>query len=491
MLEALSSVLTLQTTALMLAGLVGGIVAGALPGLTATMSVALLVPFTFALDPMPGLMMLVGVYIGTMHGGAISAILIHTPGTPAAAATCFDGYPLAQQGKASLALNVSAIASTCGGVASAIVLALVAAQIAGFALRIGYFEMFALALFGLSIIAGVSEGSLTKGLIMGAAGMFISTVGFDPIDAYPRFTFGEPDLYEGISYIPLLIGVFAMSEALIQAGAPRGNAGVAEGIRNVFPGPADLKRLVPAISLSSAIGTLVGAIPGAGGDIASFMAYDQARKISKKPEEFGSGSIEGVAAAETANNAVTGGAMIPMLTLGIPGDSVTAILLGALIVHGLRPGPRLFEENAGFVNALFAGLLITNLLVLPIRLIGAPLFARAVNIPRHFLWPLVVVLCVVGSFSMTNTMFSVTLMLAAGVAGYLLRLQGFPMGPLVLGVILGPIAEENLRNALRAHPGDVAGMIASPIAAVFIALAVLSLVLPLVQDWQKKRKRIS
>lgn len=490
MIEAVAAAAQPQVLILMLVGLVGGIMAGALPGLTATMSVALLVPFTFALDPLPGLTMLLGIYIGTMHGGAISAILIHAPGTPAAAATCFDGYPLAKQGKASLALNVSAIASTTGGTFSVIVLMLVAQQVAAMALKVGYFEMFAIALFGLSIIASVSEGSLFKGLLMGSLGMLVSTVGFDPVDAFPRFTFGNSNLYEGISYIPLLIGVFAISEALYQVGKQAKKAEMKEKIKNIFPSRRQLARMLPALGIGSAVGTTVGAVPGAGGDIASFMAYDQTKKVSREPEKFGRGAVEGVAAAESANNAITGGAMIPMLTLGIPGDSVTAVLLGALIIHGIRPGPRLFEENAALVLTVFAGLLLANLVIFPIRLAGAPLFARAVTIPRHFLWPLVVVFCVVGSFSMTNSLFSVGIMLVAGVFGFLLKTRKYPMGPLVLGVILGPIAEENLRNAMLASQGRFLEIFQRPLAVAFLALTVASLLLPVLQEWKKRRKKL-
>ncbi|MEW6202406.1 MAG: tripartite tricarboxylate transporter permease [bacterium] len=487
-LDSIISVVHINVIALMLLGIVIGIIAGALPGLTTTMSVVLLTPFTFALDPLPGLIMLLGIYIGAMNGGAISAILINTPGTPASAATCFDGYPLARQGKASLALNVNFVSSTIGGIVSVIVLILVAKQVADFALRISYFEMFAIAVFGLSIVASISEKSIVKGLIMGALGMLISTVGFDPIDAFPRFTYGVTDLFEGVSYIPLLIGVFAIPEALEQVATTEQVIKIKEKIRNVFPTKQQLIDLIPSLSISTIIGIIVGAIPGTGGDIASFAAYDQAKKISKHPEEFGKGSLEGLAAAECANNAVTGGAMIPMLTLGIPGDAVTAILLGALIVHGIHPGPRLFEENPQFVYSMYAGFLLASILIFPVCLLGVTLFARTVDIPKHFLWPLVVVLCVVGSFSMSNSLFPVGIMIVAGIIGYLLRLRGFPMGPLILGVILGPLAEENLLNALRASShGRAVEIFASPIALILFALTILSILTPVIQSRRKKK----
>jgi putative tricarboxylic transport membrane protein len=466
--------------------------AGALPGLTATMSVALLVPFTYRIEPpLAGLMILLGVYIGSMHGGAISAILIRTPGTPAAAATCFDGYPLARSGKASLALNISAIASTIGGLFGTMVLWGVAAPIAGFALKFGPFEMFCLAIFGLSIIASVSEGSVLKGFIMGALGMLFAAAGRSTIFDIDRISFGIKDLPEsGLRYIPLLIGVFAITEALSQlelrAAIERGG----KKLRNVFPTRRQFKQILPALGVSSVLGTVIGAVPGAGGDIAGFVSYDQAKKISRRPEEFGKGSIEGVAAAECANNAITGGAMIPMLTLGIPGDSVTAILLGAMVILGLRPGPTLFQETdpeiCRLVAGLFVGLFAANLLVFPLRILAAPFFSRIIAISRHLLWPLVVVFCIVGSYSMTNTMMGVHIMLAFGIFGYFMKKFGFPPGPLVLGVILGPIAESNLHRALRISGGDLLAIF-SPLAAVLLAASVLSVLYPFIQQARKKK----
>ena len=497
MLENLGPALQLLFTAkvlgFMVLGIIAGIMAGALPGLTATMSIALLVPFTYEINPpLAGLMVLLGVYVGAMHGGAISAILIRTPGTPAAAATCFDGYPLAQQGKASLALNVSSFASTTGGVFSTLVLMTVAAPIAALALKFGPFEMFCLCVFGLSIISSVSEGSVVKGFIMGALGMLFAAAGRSTVFDVDRLTFGIPNLPESdLRYIPLMIGVFAITEALAQVEASTAVEKAAEKIKNMFPNAADWKRMLAPLGIGSVVGSVVGAIPGAGGDIAGFVSYDQAKKASKKPEEFGKGSIEGVTASECANNAVTGGAMVPMLTLGIPGDSVTAILLGAMVIIGLRPGPTLFSDPdpavARLVTGVFIGLLAANIIVLPVRLLGAPLFTRAVSIAAHFLWPLVVVFCVVGSFAMTGTMISVYIMLAFGVFGYVMKKFGFPPGPLILGVILGPIAEANLHRALNISSGSVAGLL-SPLSIILLILAVVSVALPFIQDARRRKK---
>lgn len=491
---AFQTLLSVNVLAFMLTGILAGIVAGALPGLTATMSIALLVPFTYRIEPpIAGLMVLLGVYVGAMHGGAISAILIRTPGTPAAAATCFDGYPLTVKGQASLALNISAIASTTGGVFSTMVLWCVAMPIASFALKFGPFEMFCLAVFGLSIISSVSEGSVIKGFIMGALGMLFAAAGRSTIFDIDRINFGIKALPEsGLRYIPLMIGIFAITEALSQI---EGKTVIEHGVKklkNVFPDIRQLKQILPALGISSVIGTIIGSIPGAGGDIAGFVSYDQAKKISRRPEEFGKGSIEGVAAAECANNAVTGGAMIPMLTLGIPGDSVTAVLLGAMIILGLRPGPALFQETdpqlAGLIGGLFLGLLAANILVLPLRLLCAPLFSRVITIPRHFLWPLVVVFCVVGSYSMTSTMMGVYIMLVFGIFGYIMKKFGFPPGPLILGVILGPIAESNLHRALLICKGDVWELF-SPLAAILLSLSVFSIIFPVMQEAIKKRSK--
>ncbi|HOO55870.1 MAG TPA: tripartite tricarboxylate transporter permease [bacterium] len=492
-IAALKLLFTFKVMAFMLAGMVAGIMAGALPGLTATMSIALLVPFTYIIDPpVAGLMVLLGVYVGAMHGGAISAILIRTPGTPAAAATCFDGYPLAQQGKASLALNISAIASTTGGVFSTIVLWTVAAPIAAVALKFGPFEMFCLAVFGLSIISSVAEGSTVKGFIMGALGMLFAAAGRSTVFDIERINFGIKDLPEsGLRYIPLMIGVFAITEALTQIELKTVVKKGAAKFKNMMPGLSQLKQISPALAISSVIGTVVGSIPGAGGDIAGFVAYDQTKKVSKEREKFGKGSIEGITAAEGANNAVTGGAMIPMLTLGIPGDSVTAILLGAMIILGLRPGPTLFSETdpdmRALVAAIFVGLLTANILIFPVRMAGAPLFSRVIAISRHFLWPLVVVFCIVGSYSMTNSMMGVYIMLVFGVFGYIMKKFGFPPGPLILGVILGPIAESNLHRALRISKGNIAELI-SPLAVILIILSVVSVALPFIQEAKKRKK---
>ncbi len=484
MMDALRELLTGNTMWLMLVGVVAGIIIGALPGLTATMGVALLVPFTFWLPTLPALMVLLGVYVGAMYGGAIPAVLIRTPGTPAAAATSLDGYPLAQAGRAGLAIGVSCITGVIGGVFSTLVLMFASPQVARFALKFGPAEYFALAVFGLSVIASLSERHLLKGALMGVCGLLLATIGMDPITAVPRFTIGLTPLLEGLALVPVLVGVFALGEVLYQASLPEPDRSLFREIGRVLPSREEYRRIALPTLLASITGTFIGALPGVGGDVASFVAYDQAKKVSRHPEEFGQGSLEGLSAAECANNSVTGGAMIPMLTLGIPGDAVTAVILGALMMHGVRPGPELFEKQTHLLSAIFIGLLVANLLVLPVGLAGARLFAQTVRAPRHYLFPLIVVLCVVGSYAINNSMFDVGAMLLFGMVGWILRRAGFPIAPLVLGLILGRMVEENLRRALILSGGSWMVFVQRPIALSLLVLAVLSVLLTLRQRKQ-------
>ena len=481
MSEALQDLLTGNTMWLMLVGVVAGIVIGALPGLTATMGVALLVPFTFWLPTLPALMVLLGVYVGAMYGGALPAVLIRTPGTPAAAATSLDGYPLAQTGRAGLAIGISCITGVVGGVFSTLVLMFAAPQVARFALQFGPAEYFALAVFGLSVIASLSERHLLKGALMGVCGLLLATIGMDPITAVPRFTFGSTPLLEGLALVPVLVGVFAMGEVLYQTTLPEPDRSLFREIGRVLPSRTEYHRVTVPTVLASITGTFIGALPGVGGDVASFVAYDQAKKVSRHKEEFGKGSIEGLAAAECANNSVTGGAMIPMLTLGIPGDAVTAVILGALLMHGVRPGPELFEKQTHLLFAIFLGLLVANLLVLPVGLAGARLFAQTVRAPRRYLFPLIVVLCVVGSYAINNSIFDVGVMAFFGLVGWVLRVARFPVAPLVLGLILGRMTEENLRRALILSGGSCMVFVQRPIALSLLVLAVLSVLLSLRQ----------
>ena len=457
-------------------GVTGGIVIGALPGLTATMGVAVLLPFTFGMEATRALVMLCGIYIGAIYGGSISAILLKTPGTPAAAATVLDGYELARKGEAAKALSVSAIASFVGGLVSTVMLITISPVLASFALRFGAPEYFALAVFGLSIIASISGKSPVKGLLAGMFGLLISTVGLDPVTSYPRFTFGQINLYNGFAIIPVLIGLFALAEAFVQMEKIFEKA---QAIDTRFKhGMVSLKEtisLLPLMIKSALIGTFIGAIPGAGADIAAFVTYNEARRSSKRGNEFGTGCIEGVAAPEAGNNGVTGGAMVPLLTLGVPGDAVTAILLGALIIQGLQPGPLLFTKNADIVYGLFSSLLVGNVLMLLFGLLGVRLFCRVVELPKRIIIPVIVTLSIVGAYSMNNSIFDVWVCIGFGIIGYIMQKVDMPSSPIILAVILGPMAESNLRRAVLMYQGSYSFLWTRPIGVVFLALAALSL----------------
>jgi len=457
-------------------GVLAGITIGALPGLTATMGVALLTPLTFGMNPVAGLSMLLGIYCGAMYGGSISAILLNTPGTPAAAATVLDGNMLARKGNAGKALWMATFASFCGGIFSALCLSFIAPELAKLALQFSSTEYFALAIFGLSIIASISGNQVVKGLIAGVFGLALSTIGLDPMSGYPRFTFGQAGLLSGISFIPALIGLFAVSEAFAAAEDMLERAGINFKIAREWPSWTEIKGCLITILKGSAIGTFIGCIPAAGGDIAAFVSYGEAKRSSKQGEKFGTGVLEGVAAPESANNGCTGGAMVPLLTLGIPGDAVTAVLLGALMLQGLRPGPMLFKDHGDVVFAMFAAMFIANVFMLIFGLSGLRYFAKVVMVPKSILVPIIFILCVVGSYALDNSMSDVGIMLAFGVLGYLMKKLEFPVSPIVLALILGPMAEGEFRRSLVMSQGSYAIFFTRPITLLFFALTLISIV---------------
>lgn len=490
LIAGLANILNVKVILILFSSVAIGIVIGALPGLTATMGVALLLPVTFGMEPVTGILLLVGVYFGAIYGGSITAILLRTPGTPSSAATALDGYPMTKKGEAHKALTISTLSSTIGGILSVIVLVLVAPQLAQFALKFSAPETFGLALFGLAIISSISGNSILKGLIAGVVGLLIATIGIDPIGGFPRFTMGMPNLMNGVNYIPVLIGLFAASEAF-------------RSVEDIFKGNLkfntiekvklkwwEFKQLIMVILRSSGIGTFIGMIPGAGGDIASFLAYNEAKRFSKKPEEFGKGNPEGVAASEASNNACTGGAMIPLLTLGIPGDAVTAVMLGALMVQGLQPGPLLFTNNAEIVYTLFIGMFIANSLLLFYGMLGIRIFTKILTIPKVILTPIILVLCIVGSYSLGNNFFDVWIMLIAGVVGYFMYRYDFPVSPVILALILGPMLEANLRRSLVLSDGSISILFTRPISLTLIILAIITLFYPLLVSLFKGKKNM-
>jgi len=477
----------------MVLGVLLGIIVGALPGLTATMGVSILVPLTYNLSPTAALMMLLGIYCAANYAGSISATLVNIPGTPSAVMTTLDAYPMAQKGQAGRAIGLATLSSALGGLFSVFTLALFSPMIASIALKFTSLEMFLVALWGISIMAYVSPGSTLKGLISGIFGLLIATVGFDPLTAAPRFTFGSVYLSAGVQFIAVMIGLFGVSEILLNI---EKNPATAKQeifrVENSFESLKEMKGLWGTILRSSIVGVIIGAIPGAGGTIASIVAYAQQKRFSRHPEELGKGSPEGIAAAESANNACTGGAMTTLLSLGIPGDAVTAILIGAFVLHGLQPGPFLFEKHFDLVSAIFIGMVFINILFFLFGMFGAKYFARLLFIPRPALNTGILSLCVIGTYAVQSSMFDVGVMLFFGVLGYLMNKQEIPRAPLVLGLILGPLMEENFRRWIGLAHGKYLAVLwdtytKNPVSVLLTILVILTFLLPAFQ----KQKRVT
>jgi len=476
LLNGFMSAFSLAVFPILVFGVLGGVILGALPGLTATMGVAILLPFTFGMDPTPALVMLIGVYIGGIYGGSIAAILLKTPGTPASAATVLDGHSMAIRGKAAKALSIAAVASFIGGLISTVVLIAVSPILADFALRFNAPEYFALALFGLTIIASVSSDNIMKGLLAGTIGLLVSMVGLDPISSVPRFTFGIQELYTSSDkLIPILIGLFAISEGLNQLEKLASNQQDAPPkFDHKLLSFSDFKKILPTTIKSGLIGTSIGSIPGAGADISAFACYNEAKRVAKHPEEFGKGSMHGLAAAEAGNNGVTGGSLVPLLTLGVPGDAVAAVLLGALVVQGLTPGPLLFTQNPDIVYGIFSSMIVANIVMLLIGFLGIRFFCRIIEVPKIIIIPVIIFLSIIGAYAINNSMFDVGIALVFGLLGFILNKMDIPSSPILLAVILGPMAETNLRKSLILYEGSWSFLYDRPIALAFILLAIFS-----------------
>ncbi len=459
-----------------LAGLASGIVVGALPGLTATMAVAVLAPFTFFMEATVGIPFLLGVYKGAIYGGSIPAIIINTPGTAAAAATALDGYALARKGQARRALEMSLYASVVGDLLATMVLIFAAAPLAAVALKFSSPEFTMLYLFALTMVAAVSGRSLVKGLISASLGIMLATVGLDPMSGQMRYTFGIPDLMGGVTLVPLLIGMFALSEILLQAerGTPRIDA-VGQSKNEPRVTLADLQRVLRSTFRSSAVGIFLGALPGLGAEISCWISYGLAKRRSKNPEEFGHGSIEGIAAAEAGNNAVCPAALIPMMVFGIPGDTITAVLLGAFMAQGLLPGPLLFEKHGEVLYGLFVLLIVTNIMLLAFGYVAIRYLRRITLIPSGILFPAVIVTCFAGAFAVNSSFFDLIIMLLGGVGGYLMRKTEVPIPPLVIAMLLAPGLENALRQSLVFSDNDLSIFVSRPISAGILALLIASL----------------
>ena len=471
---------------MILLGAMGGILVGSIPGLTSTMSIALLIPFTYGMTIIPSIGMLLGIFCGAMYGGSIAAILINTPGTPAAAATVLDGYPMGKRGEAGRALSISLFASFSGGMIGALIMTFLSPFVSRMALKFGPAEFFTLAIFGLSVIISISGKSLTKGLMSGFFGLLIATVGMDKTCAYLRFSRLE-GFYEGIPFIPGLIGLFAISEVFNNIENILSGEKVTAKISGVLPGWKDIKAIVRPIISGSLIGTFIGAVPGAGGDIAAFVSYSEAKRTSKHPEKFGTGAPEGIAAAECANNACSSGAMIPLLSLGIPGDSNTAVLMGAFILQGFQPGPMMYVEHLNIVYAVFMSMIAANIAFLLAGMAGVKLFAKVISIERKLLVPSILVLSLVGSFAINKNMFDVYFAIIMGGVGYLLQKYQFPLSPILLALILGPMSESNLRRFMQIDDGQFWRIFTKPICVIFLVLAIGSMVTSVIN--QKKINR--
>lgn len=459
---------------------IAGVIIGVLPGLGATTGAALLLPFTLTMEPVTAITVLTTIYVSATFAGAITAILINTPGTAAAAATCLDGYPLAQRGEAGRALGMAVVASTIGGIFSVIALCISAPLLARVAYEFRPPEYFALTLFGLSMLASISQGGAIKNLIGGLFGVWLATIGSDKSTSVERFMFGVDDLYEGLNFIPVMIGLFAISELLVQSTTVKMiiERVAMKAVR--LPTMADYKKTWKTILRSCGIGTFIGVLPAEGATVASMIGYSEARRWSKNKEEFGKGAIEGVAGAEAANNAATGGAMVPTMVLGIPGSATTAVILVGLTVHGLRPGPHLFTQQLDKVYAIFGAMLMANLMFLALGLFAAKLFARMTLIPREYLWPAVFSLAIVGAYALEQTILHVWLVLIFGVIGFLFRRFGFSVAPIAIGLILGKMVETNLQNSLKMFDGQWWLIFTQPLAVFFLVLAVLGLMMPLI-----------
>lgn len=459
----------------MLFGVVAGITIGALPGLTSTMAMAVLLPVTFGMDPTLSFALLLSVYCGAIYGGSITAILINTPGTPSAAATTFDGYALAKRGQAGKALATSTLASSIGGIISVLLLSSIAPFLAKFTLRFAAPEFFALAVFGLSIIASISNQNIVKGLTAGLFGLVIATIGLDPISAIPRFTFGRTELLSGVAFIPLMVGLFALPQCFVEMESMFKQQTILKGVHSTLITWKEFLGILPTVIKSALMGAFIGAVPGAGGDIAAFTAYNEAKRGAKKGEEFGTGVLRGIAAPEAANNASTGGAMIPLLSLAVPGDSNTAVLLGGLIIMGLQPGPLLFTQQSDIVNDIFGIMMLANIFMGIVGLLGIRFFVKALSVPKQIIVPVVLTLSVVGSYSMNNSVFDVFVTIAFGIIGYLMLKADVIVSPIVLAVILGPMAETNFRRAQIMFDGSYSWVYTRPITIVFLALAIFTI----------------
>jgi putative tricarboxylic transport membrane protein len=479
-----SEYITLLSTCI---GVFVGLVVGMIPGLTISTGIIVILPVTFVLPADISIALLLGLYVGGMTGGSFSAILLNIPGTPSASATALDGFAMAEKGEAGRALGIAITSSFIGGLFSFLCLFSIAPLLADVALQFRTEDMFSLVFFGLTIICSFAARSLVKGLLSAAIGLALVTIGQDPVMGTSRFTFGQPNLMAGVHFLTAMIGLFAIPQLIDNLlNTERGKKAQIK-LTSVLPSIKDLKTIRLPVTIGSITGAFLGILPGAGGPIAAFISYDYSRKASKNPEKFGKGEPEGIAAPEAANNAVTGGALIPMMTLGIPGDPVTAILIGALTIHGLAPGPLLFMERGDFAYGLIFSFFWANIFNFIIAILGLRLLVKLLATPRALLMPTVAVLCVIGSYALRNNFFDVYVMLFFGFVGLAMRWLQMPVVPMLLALVLGGQLEENLRVALTSSRGDISIFFSSPISVGFLCMSAISIIWSL-QSNRKKAK---
>lgn len=479
LLQAAGTVFQPLNLLMILAGALIGIFVGVMPGLSSIMGLSLMLPLTLKFSGNTGILMLLGVFCGSIYGGSITAILIKTPGTANSAATVLDGFPLTQKGQAAKALGVSTLASTFGGIFSSIALLATAPLLSKLALNFTSPEYFALAIFGLSMVTSLSSKNVTKGLISAVIGLLLATVGMDTLTGVKRFTFGNSYLMGGFAMVPVLIALYAFTQCMANAEQKADNSQLVKTkLTHTFPRWKTIKQVLPTLIRSSLIGTFIGAIPGTGGDIACWLAYNETKRWDKHPEEFGTGRIEGVAAPEAANNAISGGALIPLLTLGIPGDAGTAVMLGALMMQGIVPGPLLFSQEQVKVYIIIFGLFAANICMGLLGFLGIRVFAKIGDINRKYMTPIILMFCVVGTFALNNNIKDVLMMMIVGIIAFFLSKMDFPMPPIILGLILGGTLERNLQRTLLIGDGKLTVFFTRPIAMVLLIAAVVSVFLP-------------
>ena len=473
--SAFGNILALTPISLIAFGVLMGIVFAAIPGLTVTMAIGVMVPVTFSMSSDNGMALLIGIYMGGMSGGLVAAILLNMPGTPGAVGTTFDGFPMARAGNGGKALGVGTVSSFLGGIISAVLLVTIAIPLAKVAIKFGPWEYFAICLFALTIISALTEGSLAKGVTAGTIGLLFATFGPAPIDGMPRFHFGWDAMKGGFALLPVMVGLFAVSEIFVDLARIRDKTEVFQtSLKDFFPTWVEMKTQTRNVIRSACIGTGIGIIPGVGSSISNIVAYARARAASKKPEKFGTGIIDGVVATETANNATSGGALIPLLCLGIPGDVPTAMLLSGLMIHGIQPGPLMFTEYPVVTYGIFVSVFVANIVMFAAMVLGMKGFIKVLSVPRYLLLPVILSFCVVGSYALNNRLFDVWTLLFFGAVGFALRKFKYPLAPVILGIVLEPIMEMNLRTGLASSDGTIAPLFTNPISLAFLLLAALS-----------------